>query len=538
LPGTAETAADQVRRKWREARRSDGSFPGRPLFEVITDAVAEHGADLQVYVGGDGHRRQFTFRELYDQSLSLATSLRDLGVNSESAVAVQSAHTPEAMIAYLATCAVGATLVPIPSIYLEHETGFIIGDSRARVLITIDRWRNNDYLAAIPRYLASTSLEHVIVIGESTHSYLPFADLLNRPALATPALQAPSTEHRAMIIYTSGSTSNPKGVVHSDDTTYCEVHQNYRPARLAGSSWLNAAPAGHMGGMLCALKLMFFGRPGVWVENWDAEVALALIREFSLTAATLVPYHIMTLIEAMDRAGIDTLDLRDVQCGSTMVPVELMERADRMGIRAYRAYGSTEHPTISKAQPSDDLGLRSRTDGPVLPGVEVRIVDEAGRDVPDGEIGQILSRGTDQFLGYTDADANAAAFTADGWFRTGDLGRLDNSILTVTGRLKEVIIRGGENISVREVEEMLMLHPDVLEAVVAPKPHPRYGEQVWAFLRTRDNVEVSLDDIRDHFRRNGVARQKTPEGVTVMADFPRTAIGKVVKRELIARLGP
>lgn len=528
-------SSDDLRRQWRAQWRASGQHAGQPLFDHMTSGAAEHGDDRQVFVGEHG-RRAYTLGQLYEQALSVATAIGDAGVGPGDTVAVHMAHTPEALISYLAVTGAGATLVPIPSIYSDRETRFILADCQARMLITAATWRGHEYLPAVPGYLQSGQLRHVVVAGDGPHEYIPFTDLVKARSRPLPSRSPLTGELAAAIIYTSGSTSMPKGVVHSDDTIACEVRQNYSPDRMTGSIWLNAIPAGHMGGFLAALKLLILGGPGVWMERWDPDAAVALIQEHDVTAATLVPFHVMTVLEAMERAGLQRLDLTDVLCGSTSVPTSLIEEAARHGMGAYRAYGSTEHPTISKSHHGASLADRSRTDGPVLPGLTVRIVDDSGADLPEGAEGEIISKGPDQFLGYTREPDNAAAFTDDGYFRTGDIGRLDGGVLTITGRKKEVIIRGGENISVREVEELLLRHPAVYDVAVVPRSHDRYGEQVWAFLRTRGNQQISLTEIRQHFRELGVARQKTPEGVVVLEEFPRTAAGKISKRDLRATL--
>ncbi|HEX3925017.1 MAG TPA: AMP-binding protein [Streptosporangiaceae bacterium] len=524
-------SSDEMRRQWRADWRASGVYSGLALFDHVTRGIEEHGDDLQVFVDEHGRRRH-TIGDLYSRALSVATAIGDAGLGPGDAVAVHMAHTPDAIVAYLAVSAAGATLVPIPSIYSDRETRFILADSRARMLITAASWRGYEYLPAIPGYQADGLLEHVVVAGGDPQDYTSFSDLLAAPARARPDLSPLAGERTAAIIYTSGSTANPKGVMHSDDTLFFEAAQSYPPTRMAGSTWLNATPAGHMGGYLAALKSMLFGRPCVWMERWNPDLALDLIREYRVSHATLVPFHLMTVLEAMNRADLDRLDLRDVLCGSTTVPTELIEEAVAKGIGAYRCYGSTEHPTISKSGPDAALADRSLTDGLVLPGLTVRIVDEAGAPLPDDGEGEILTRGPDQMLGYTSDAENAAAFTGDGFFRTGDIGRLDAGVLTITGRKKEVIIRGGENISVREVEELLRRHPAVREAAVVPRSHDRYGEQVWAFVRTRGNQQLTVADVRKLFRDLGVARQKTPEGVVVVDEFPRTPAGKISKRDL------
>ncbi|MGZ4144256.1 MAG: AMP-binding enzyme, partial [Actinomycetota bacterium] len=195
-----------------------------------------------------------------------------------------------------------------------------------------------------------------------------------------------------------------------------------------------------------------------------------------------------------------------------------------------RAYGCTEHPSITMGMLDDPLEKRAHTDGRPTLDVEVRLIDEDGRDVASGEEGEVISRGPDQFLGYMDPAMDAEAFTEDGWFRTGDIGRFDaDGYLAITDRKKDIIIRGGENISAREVEEILARHPKVLEAAVTPVSDERYGERVCAFVMTRDAQTLSLDEILEHFKTNGVAKQKTPERLEIVDSFPRTLSGKIQK---------
>jgi acyl-CoA synthetase (AMP-forming)/AMP-acid ligase II len=528
-------SVEEIRRGWRDGWRAAGHHRGQPLAEYMTRAASEHGADEQVFVGEHGTRR-YTLGQLYEHALPIATAIREAGAGPGDTVAVHMASIPEAIMSYLAVYAAGAALVPIPSIYSDRETGFILADSRAKMLITAAGWRGHTYLQAVPGYLANGHLRQVVVAGGDPGGYRPFDDLLAVTPRPLP-LPPVSGETAAAIIYTSGSTSNPKGGMHSDDTIAFEIGQSYPPARMEGTTWLHAVPAGHMGGYLAAMKMMMLGQPGVWLERWDPALALELVQQHRVTSATLVPFHLMTLLEAMETAGVRNLNLSDVLCGSTTVPTALIENAAAHGLGAYRCYGSTEHPTVSKADRNGTLAGRSRTDGAVQPGLTVRVVSEDGTDLPDGAEGEILTKGPDQFLRYTSEADNESAFTADGYFRTGDLGHLRGGVLTITGRKKEIIIRGGENISVREIEELLLRHPAVKDAAVVPRSHDRYGEQVWAFIRTAGNQPVTLEDVREHFRALGVARQKTPEGVVVLAEFPRTAAGKVAKRDLRESLG-
>jgi len=198
-----------------------------------------------------------------------------------------------------------------------------------------------------------------------------------------------------------------------------------------------------------------------------------------------------------------------------------------------RLYGSTEHPTISGSSPDDDAESRLYTDGRPMPGCMVRIVGQHGDALPIGTVGEVVSLGPDRFIGYLDSRLDGDAFDADGFFRTGDIGVLDpQGRLLIIDRKKDIVIRGGENISSREVEEILCRHPDVVEAAIIGVPDARYGERVGACVRIRAGRKLSLDIVRAHFTDLGIARQKTPEHLFILDDFPRTQTGKILKTEL------
>jgi acyl-CoA synthetase (AMP-forming)/AMP-acid ligase II len=220
------------------------------------------------------------------------------------------------------------------------------------------------------------------------------------------------------------------------------------------------------------------------------------------------------------------------------VPVALGERAAAHGIALVRAYGSTEHPSITGSTFDDPAAKRHATDGRPMAGVQIRLVDDTGADVATGEPGEIWSRGPDLCAGYTDPRLTAAAFDADGWFHTGDMGVLDaDGILTITDRLNDVIIRGGENISAAEVEEAIVALDAVAEVAVVAAADARMGEHACAVVRLAPGAgAIALAAVTDHLERVGLARQKWPEELVVVDDFPRTAAGKIRKVDLRARL--
>jgi acyl-CoA synthetase (AMP-forming)/AMP-acid ligase II len=254
-----------------------------------------------------------------------------------------------------------------------------------------------------------------------------------------------------------------------------------------------------------------------------------------VTSCGGAPVQLSGLLDQQATGTATLATLREFLTGAAPVPPSLIRRADAAGVTAFRSYGSSEHPTVSAGTTADPLARRAGTDGRLLAGNEVRLVDADGRDVPAGADGEILTRGPELFTGYTDPALNAAAFLPGGWFRTGDVGRVDAAgYLTVTDRLKDIIIRGGENISAKEVEDLLMEHPAIVDVAVIPSPDPALGERVCAVVVTRPGFSFDVDEALTHFAAAGAARQKTPEVVMVVDELPRTPSGKVRKDALRA----
>jgi acyl-CoA synthetase (AMP-forming)/AMP-acid ligase II len=292
-------------------------------------------------------------------------------------------------------------------------------------------------------------------------------------------------------------------------------------------------PAGHVAALLGLLRPLTVGGVTVVMDRWSARSAAALIEEHRLTTSAGTPFFLATLLDEAEASGRDISSLERFLCGAAAVPPALVARAEAAGIVTWRTYGSTEHPAIASGGPMDPPEKRQHTDGKVAPGNEVRLVDEHGVDVAPGEEGEVVSRGPKQFVGYRDPSYDEAAFLEETWFRTGDLARLDpDGYLILTDRVKDIIIRGGENISSREVEEVLADAPGVAQLAVCPAPDPTWGEIVCVVVVADGTVAPTLDDLRDHARERGLSAHKLPARLVITDELPRTPAGKVRKRDL------
>jgi acyl-CoA synthetase (AMP-forming)/AMP-acid ligase II len=531
-----ETERGRQRAAWRRA----GLHRGRNLVEACHEGLAGREDTVLRFLAA-GHEGELTIGRLFEEGARTATALTQIGVRPGARIALHVPNWPEALSALYAALLLRAVVVPIPSIYGHAEVRFILEDARVDTYVLADRWRNQAYLDGLSHVSQAASLERVIVMGEEVPAGCTgWSEVTERARRAEPtplAAHHADSQSNCFVIYTSGSTANPKGGQHSHDTFVAEFGQNRATLSRPGR-YLQAFPGGHVAGLLGMLRPLLFGRETIVMDHWDADLAATLTHELGVTSLVGAPFYLATLLDAADRLGTSLRTIDDMLVGSAAVPPALVERAEAAGFRPYRCYGSTEHPTVTSNVPADSLHDRSQTDGALLPGVEVRILDEEDRPRAAGGEGEVLTRGPDQFLGYTDPEANADVFTRGGWFRTGDVGYLTASgRLVISDRKKDVIIRGGENLSSQEIEDILMRHPAVSQAAVIGVPDPLYGERPCAVVVLRTGGDLTLETVQAHFRAAGVARQKTPEKLVVRPELPRTAAGKVKKFQLRQEIG-
>jgi len=346
-----------------------------------------------------------------------------------------------------------------------------------------------------------------------------------------------------LVLFTSGTTSAAKGAVHSAQTLLAETRQL---ADAWGLGWEDAsymaAPLQHITGVLNAMTIpLLVGARAVLADRWVPELAVRDIVAHRVTWSAGATVFLQELTEAA-RADGNRLPLRMFACGGASVPRAVMERSEEQGIPAARVYGLTELPTVTVMNRSYPFAARAETDGAIAPGVEVRVVDGDTQSLPPGSEGELLVRGPERMIGYLDPASNRAALDDDGWLRTGDVGTVSRAgLLTVTGRRKDIVNRGGEKFSARDIEDLLAAHPAVRQAAVVPSPDTRFGEVPVAFVVLDPTVldadapgraGPAADELARHLRAAGLARQKIPVGWHFLEAMPMTPSGKVKKFEL------
>ena len=464
-----------------------------------------------------------TLGDVHAGALSLAAGLRERGVGAGDVVGFQLPNWVEAAHVFYAAALLGATVMPIVHFYGPHEVGYILTRTPPAAFITFDHFGP---LSGTANLLASGAPTPplVAVVGEDRGELEPFDAWYGAEPLDGPAAGDPDAA--ALIAYTSGTTSDPKGVVHSHRTIGCEVRQLAAMQASGVLPTLTGAPVGHGIGMLAALLIpVQQGRPIHLIDVWDPGAVLAAMVEEGVCAGAGATFFLTSLLDHPSfEPTIHVPLMRYIGLGGAAVPAAVSERAAGLGISIVRMYGSTEHPSITGSTHDDPEDKRLHTDGHPLTGVEIRLADD----------GEIWSRGPDCFVGYTDPELTDAAFDDDGWYRTEDVGVLDDDgFLAITDRKKDIIIRGGENVSAVEVEEILLRMPGVLECAVVAAPDARLGEHACAFVR---GAVPTLEDVQAAMSAAGLAKQKWPEEVRGIDDFPRTASGKVQKFVLRQRL--
>jgi acyl-CoA synthetase (AMP-forming)/AMP-acid ligase II len=504
--------------------RAAGWWTDATLGDMVADGLGRRG-DVPFRVRSAVRPWDGTLGDVDRAARSLAAALGARGVGAGSVVAFQLPNWVEAGITFWAAAYLGAVVVPIVHFYGAKEVDYIVRATEPDVVVTADRFGHTDHLAVWEDVLARHPGPEWLVAGETAAGDLPagatpFSGLLDAGPVAGPVAVDPDAP--ALVGFTSGTTRDPKGVVHSHRSLGCESRQLDAMYPHGGPPLITGAPVGHFIGMLNAFLVpLLRSHPVNLVDVWDPGTVLRLMRDEGLGMGGGATYFLTSLLDHPDFTEEHLALMPFAGLGGSTVPVAVTERATRLGITVFRSYGSTEHPSITGCHVDDPEDKRLTTDGRPLAGVEIRLE-------PDGEI---VSRGPDCCRGYTDPDLTAAVFDAEGWYRTGDVGVLDaEGYLTITDRVSDIIIRGGENISAQEVEELLLGVDGVAEVSVIAAPDARLGERAAAVVRLRPGAgPPSLAEVRRHLDTAGLARQKWPESLHVVDDFPRTPSGKVQK---------
>ncbi|RRQ25652.1 cyclohexanecarboxylate-CoA ligase [Rhodococcus sp. Eu-32] len=523
-------------------------------FTELIRSRAERNPDKTYATDGT---KSLTFAELYDSSQSFALGLYRKGLRAGDRVAVQLPNWVEFIVASAALARIGAVMVPIMPIYRNDEVNHVVADASIKAAIAPADFKGFDYVKMYEDARRESDTLSIIVAVRPSKEAVP--DLTARQIDVLDGLSVTDVDNSAIdseigfrvhpddpfvIVYTSGTTSRPKGCLHTFNT-YASGARSLTIAfgHTEADVQFGPSPITHTTGLVTSVLIpLIAGAATHIMAEWNPERGLAEIEKFGCTAAVTATTFLQTLMSAARANPAANLSsLREWTCAGSPIPASVVETASAQLPTAsiLSLYGRSENLTTTTCRIDDDPVRAITSDGAALPGAEIQIVDIDGNEVPRGTEGDIAYRGPSHMIGYLNrSEETAELFTPAGFSRSGDLGVMDSDgFVRVTGRTKDIVIRGGMNISVREIEDKLAGHPDIEALAVVGMPDERLGEKVCMYLVPRDpDTAPTVDEVRTYLTDRGVAIQKTPERVVVTDALPMTATGKIQKHVLRKRI--
>lgn len=522
--------------RWNPARAKAAYDQGWWVKETLADALhraAQESPERLLIVDGE---RRLNCRTIYVEAVSLAHTLL-ARVPPGSVVTFMLPNWYEAAVIYHAITLAGMIAHPVLPSLRERELSFMLHDANSRMIFIPAHFRKHDYVAMMGRVISQLEQPpEVVVVRGEPGSHTAYADL--RTAESVGELPCLDPDAVRLVMYTSGTTGSPKGVLHTHNTMHALLRQLGQNWLLKpGDSFLVPSPISHIGGSIYAFEApLLLGITAVLMDHWDPLAALRLAASEPCTHTAGATPFLQQLLDAARANGERLPALKLFVCGGASIPPSLIREAaahfDKTVVT--RVYGSTEVPVITIGCPDRaDLAHAADTDG--WPGIaEVKLAPAS--DTVSGEK-EILVRGPQMLVGYLRAEDETAVFDDDGYYRTGDLGRwVDDDYLVVSGRLKDVIIRFGENISPKEVEDLLLDHPQIAEVAIVGIPDKRTGERACAVIVPAALPGPKVTDLGDFLSGKGVAKFKFPEEVVLWETLPKNDAGKVLKHRIRAEL--
>jgi cyclohexanecarboxylate-CoA ligase len=499
------------------------------LGDLDRHARERPGEPAVVEIGADGGARELTWSALAKESERVARLLRSLGVQAGDPVAFQLPNRLEFVTIALGALRIGAVCEPLMPIFRERELEFMLRESGSRVLFVPDEFRGRDH-ASMADGLRSVlpELEHVIVLDSA------FRGLLAGVPDDQPPARRPRGEDVAQLLFTSGTSGEPKGALHRHDVLTRAADHHIEHFGLGGGDVIYIpSPLAHQTGFLYGMWIAIrLGAAQVLQEVWDAEVGLDAMQRFGVTFVQAATPFLADLARVAQERGERPGRLRTFVATGAAIPRELARRArETLGAEVGGAWGTTESCLGCAFAPGDPPERAWGTDGRALAGVELRVTDGHGRVLAAGEEGNFEVHTDCLFAGYLGRpELTAGAVTSDGWYRTGDLARIDSGgYVRITGRVKDVINRGGEKVPVAEIEQLLHAHPAVRDVAIVAMPDERLGERACAFVVVEAGGGLDFDAMIEYLDSRRVSKTYWPERLELVDTLPRTPSGKIQK---------
>jgi cyclohexanecarboxylate-CoA ligase len=529
---TAKQSASQ--NNFREA----GYWLDKTVDQLLSEAIVRTPDKISI-IADRADREQaprLTYRELGNLVDRAASSLNRLGVGPLDVVTVQLPNWWEFVVTALACSKIGAVFNPVMPILRERELLYVLNFCESKVFILPKVYRGFDY-AAMAEGMRSElhHLKHLIVVDGDGDSSFERSILSAEPGAKSAKSPSLGPDHMSVVMFTSGTTGEPKGVIHTSNSLVgCTKALTQRFGLHDNEVLLVASPVAHMTGYAAVVLLsIYLGGTMVLQDVWEPKHGVSLmVREGVTYTAASTPF-LNDICDVVAAGAPRPASLRSFLCAGATIPPVLIERAARdVGIHACSLWGMTESLASTLTEPSRAAEKSPTTDGRPLEGMEVRIVDFDGKPVPTGQSGRLLVRGCQMFTGYY-KKPELKTFDAEGWFDSGDLAYMDGEgYIRISGRVKDVLIRGGENVPVVEIENLLYKHPSVAAVAVVGYPDARLGERGCAFIVPKPGNTIDLAAMQAYLAECKMAKQFWPERVELVADLPRTASGKIQKFKL------
>ena len=499
-------------------------------------AVAKHPEKTAIVAirAGGGEETHLSYRELDRLSDVLAARLAALGVGRGDVVSFQLPNWWQFSVLHLACLKVGAISNPLMIIFRERELRFMLKLAEAKVLVVPASFRNFDYARMVENIRGDLpALRHVFVVdGEGDAA---FEKLLAEDVGAPPRSHRLGPDDVMQLLYTSGTTGEPKGVMHTSNTMLSNLVPFTERLHLGAGDVIHMpSPMAHQLGFMYGLVMpVMLGATAVLQDVFDPKEMARQLAEENVTFTMGATPFLNDLAEYVERNKASTATLRVFVSAGAPIPRALVSKARKaLGAAIISAWGMSENGAVTTTRPEDREEKTMETDGCALAGMEVRVVDAHGNAAPFGQEGQLQVRGCSNFVGYLKRP-ELDNTTEEGWFDTGDLARMDDEgYIRIAGRSKDIIIRGGENIPVVEVENLLFKHPAVAAVAVVGYPDARLGERACAFVVLREGASLSFEEMIAYLKAQQMAQQYIPERLEIVAELPRTPSGKVQKFKL------
>lgn len=527
----------------KQAMRAAGFWSDQTLLEVFSKNARNDPGRIAVvgYEDASNRRTALTYGELQQTADRIAANLLRLGVSPGEVVSYQLPNWWQFVALHLALLRIGAVTNPVMPIFRDREMEFMLTLAETRVLIVPRRFRDFDHAAMADRLKVKVpTLEQVVVIGSGDNR--DFETVLNAPQKPLEPTTATSADQVVQLLYTSGTTGEPKGVMHTSNTLLNSVRYFEDRVRLiANDVVLMASPMAHQTGFLVGLLLpLYLGGRVVLQDIWNPAKAVDIIETERVTMTMASTPFLADLTAEAERRPEALRSLRTFVSAGAPIPRVLVRQATQnLGAHIVSGWGMTENGLVTTTKLDDPPEKIFETDGCPSQGMEVRIVDGGGKVLPHDEEGRLQARGPGTFVGYLKRP-HLYAVDQDGWFETGDLARKDkDGYIRITGRTKDIVIRGGENVPVIEIEQLMYRHPAVQEVAIVGVPDERLGERACACVVLREGALLTLTDLMAYMAENAVAKNYWPERIEVLDALPKTPSGKVQKfrlREIVSSM--